>query len=107
MLIYNSERVKEVALREYGVLRDWELRAYPITVPSLFMTSAWLVMNALSIDERKVVVEENDSEFAEWLRTFGMEPILCPFGYVNSIGGSFHCATVDLVRTDAQVQKKL
>lgn len=105
LLIYNPDRTSEEALRKHDVLRDWELRAYPFPVhhradAPLFMTSAWLVLNVLSIDERRVVVEAYDTEFAEWLRTLGMEPILCPFRHVNSIGGSFHCATVDLVRND-------
>ena len=55
-------------------------------------------MNVLSLDEKRVVVEAEDEEFAEYIKTFDMEPILCPFQHVHSIGGSFHCATVDLVR---------
>lgn len=55
-------------------------------------------MNVLSLDEKKVVIEAGDEKFAEYIKSFGMEPILCPFQHVNSIGGFFHCATVDLVR---------
>jgi glycine amidinotransferase len=55
------------------------------------------MLNALSLDEKRVLVEANDTEFAAWLRTQGMEPIMVPFAHVNNIGGSFHCATVDLV----------
>jgi len=103
LLVYNPLRVTEATLRKHEILCDWELHPYPFTPalrrhPPLFMTSEWLVMNVLSISEQKVVVEEHDTEFAEWVKTFGIEPILCPFQHVNSIGGSFHCATVDLVR---------
>lgn len=64
------------------------------------MCSPWLVLNALSLDERRIFVEENDVQFADRLRTkFGMEPIPLPFQHVNSIGGSCHCASVDLVRS--------
>lgn len=64
------------------------------------MISPWIVMNVLSIDEGRVIVEEDELEFAGWLKRLGMQPVLCPFRNVNSIGGSFHCATVDLVRSD-------
>ncbi len=103
LLVYNPERVSEAALRKHEVFRDWELHAYPHVPtpredPPLYMTSAWLVMNVLSLDEKRVLVEARDKDFAEYLKKLGMEPILCPFQHVNSIGGSFHCATVDLVR---------
>jgi glycine amidinotransferase len=105
LLVYNPERVTEAALRRHAVLRDWELHAYPFVPkartegPPSYMCSPWLVLNALSLDEKRIVVEQGDVEFADWLRTrFGMEPIPVPFRHVHSLGGSFHCATVDLVR---------
>lgn len=66
--------------------------------PPLYMTSPWLCLNALVLDGRKVVVEASDLVTMEWFESLGMECIPCPFQHVNSIGGSFHCATVDLVR---------
>lgn len=103
LLIYNPERVPEAALRKHKLFQDWELHAYPHLPtprenPPRYMTSGWLLMNVLSLDERTVVVEAGDVEFAEYVKELGMEPILCPFQSVNSIGGLFHCATVDLVR---------
>lgn len=106
ILIYNPERVSESSLRRHSVFHGWELHAYPFVPqprsspsPPMYMSSPWLVLNALSLDERRIIVEEADTQFAFWVRDkFGMEPIMCPFQHVNSIGGSFHCATVDLVR---------
>jgi glycine amidinotransferase len=105
LLVYNPERVTETDLRQHQIFQDWELVAYPFAPqerqsPPLYMTSPWLVLNALSLDERRIMVEEKDTGFAQWIKeTFGMEPIFCPFQNVNSLGGSFHCATVDLVRS--------
>ncbi|OAA74308.1 lysine amidinotransferase [Akanthomyces lecanii RCEF 1005] len=107
LLVYNPERVTEEDLRRHTVFGDWQLVAYPYTPqpreknrPPMYMCSPWLVLNALSIDEKRILVEQNDTQFADWVRDeFGMEPILCPFENVNSLGGSFHCATVDLVRS--------
>jgi glycine amidinotransferase len=103
VLVYNPLRTSEVALRKHAVLNNWELHAYPFVPrkrdnPPLFMTSEWLCMNVLSISDTKVIVEKEDVEFAEWVRQFGIEPIPMPMQHVHSIGGSFHCATVDLVR---------
>ncbi|KAK5988337.1 L-arginine:L-lysine amidinotransferase [Cladobotryum mycophilum] len=108
VLLYNPNRITEEELRRHDVFagNDWELHAYPFEpkprespAPPMYMCSPWLVLNALSLDEKRIFVEENDTQFADWVREkFDMEPILCPFQHVNSIGGSFHCATVDLVR---------
>ncbi|GJN70094.1 hypothetical protein PLICBS_004146 [Purpureocillium lilacinum] len=108
ILVYNPERVTEKELRRHAIFADeqWELHPYPFMPkeresyrPPMYMCPPWLVLNALSIDEKRILVEEHDTQFANWLKeNFGMEPILCPFENVNSLGGSFHCATVDLVR---------
>lgn len=107
LLVFSPERVTEEALRRHAVFDDWELYAYPFTLnprgppsPSAYMCSPWLVLNALSLDEKRIFVDEMNTEFATWVQgKFGIEPILLPFQHVNSIGGSFHCATVDLVRS--------
>ena len=103
LLVYNPEKVTEASLRRHEVLKHWALHAYPFKPkapqdPPLFMTSPWLSLNALVLDGKHVVVEQDDTLTAGWFRCLGMVPILCPFKHVNSIGGSFHCATVDLVR---------
>lgn len=104
LLIYNPLRTTKAAIRKHKALGDWECQACPMPrarqegEPPLFMTSNWLMMNILSIDAKTAVVEESDDEFAEWLGSLGIETIKLPFKNVHSIGGSFHCATVDLVR---------
>lgn len=104
-MVYQPERISEYELRQHEVFRDWELVACPIVPkarqppsPPMYMCSPWLMLNALSLDEKRVLVEANDKEFSAWLTKIGFEPIMVPFAHVNSIGGSFHCATVDLVR---------
>ena len=116
LLVFNPERVSEEALRRHAVFAGWELRAYPFvpsgrggasggtsstsTGPPLYMTSPWTVLNVLSLDDKRVVIEAEDTEFAAFLKELGMEPIICSFRHVKSLGGSFHCATIDLVRDD-------
>ena len=103
LLVYNPKKVTEEALRAHKVLVHWDLRPYPFipeepTDPPLFMTSPWLSLNALVLDGQRIVVEATDDKTADWYEQLGMRCIRCPFKHVNSIGGSFHCATVDLVR---------
>ncbi|KAL8709017.1 MAG: hypothetical protein Q9220_006226 [cf. Caloplaca sp. 1 TL-2023] len=106
LLIYTPGRVTEEAIRRHACFRDWELHQYPFKPkarlppsPPIFMCSPWLMINILSLDEQHVFVEAAQVEFADWLKEkFGIEAILVPFQHVNSIGGSFHCATTDLVR---------
>ena len=103
LLVYNPKKVTEAALRAHEVLADWELVPYPFIPqepkePPLYMTSAWLSLNALVLGGKRIIVEARDDQTAEWYEQLGMTCIRCPFKHVNSIGGSFHCATVDLVR---------
>ena len=107
LIVYHPSRISEEELRRHETFRDWELHACPFSPqaneegdPPMFMCSPWLMLNALSLDENRIMVEASQTRFASWLeQKFGMEPIMLPFKHVNSIGGSFHCATVDLVRS--------
>ena len=103
LLVYNPFKVTEKALRAHEVLADWTLKAFPFIPegpkePPLFMTSPWLALNALVLDGRRMVVEASDERSASWFESLGMECLRCPFQHVNSIGGSFHCASIDLLR---------
>ena len=103
LMIYHPLKVTEESLRKHEVFANWDLRPYPYVPkepvdPPLYMTSPWLCLNALVLDGERVVVEASDYKTAEFYESLGMKCIPCPFKHVNSIGGSFHCATVDLVR---------
>ena len=104
LLVYNPQRVTEEALRKHEFLWTWKLVPFPFVPedhqePPLFMTSAWLSLNVLVLDGERVVVEASDDKTAAFYESLGMRCIRCPFRHVYSLGGSFHCATVDLVRT--------
>jgi glycine amidinotransferase len=80
----------------------WELLpAPPSTLPPSFPdheSCRWLSMNLLSLDEKRIIVEENEEPLIRALRDWGFEPIPCPFRANYRFGGSFHCATVDVRR---------
>lgn len=100
-LLINPERVKDVP----AVLKGWDLLPAPrSTLPAshpMRMCSPWVVMNVISLDERRVIVEASEEPLIKALRNWGFEPIPVPFRAFYSFGGSFHCATADIRRRHA------
>ena len=97
-LLVNPERVPVVPPQ----FRGWDvLEAPKPRIPDshpLYMTSKWINMNVLMLDEERVIVEREDEPMIRALRNFGLKPIPCGFLRFNTFGGSFHCATADIRR---------
>lgn len=97
-LLIHPDRVPEVP----KIFKDWEVRTAPRPVipdgHPLYITSKWINMNVLMIDEERMVVEAQDEPMRRLAESWGMTAIPCPFRFFNSFGGSFHCATVDVRR---------
>lgn len=85
-----------------ALLKSWELREAPppnVTSGSpVDISSHWLTMNVLSLDETRVFVESGQSNMIEMLKGWGFEPIPVPFQAFYPFGGGFHCATLDVRR---------
>jgi len=81
---------------------SWEIIEAPEPVmpydSALYFSSDWLTMNFLSVDEKKIIVEENETPLIELLEKHGFEPIPIPFRNFYPFGGSIHCATADIRR---------
>jgi len=97
-LLINPERVPRVP----EIFRGWSVFHAPQpSIPdchTLYMTSKWINMNVLSLDEERVVVERQDERMIRALKDWGFKPVPCDFRNFNSFGGSFHCATLDVRR---------
>ncbi len=97
-LLVHPERVRRVP----DLFRGWDvLRAPEPVIPDshpLYLTSKWINMNLLMLDEQRVVVERQDEPMITALKNWGFTPIPCDFRHFNSFGGSFHCATLDVRR---------
>jgi glycine amidinotransferase len=97
-LLINPERVPEVP----NLFRGWDVFHAPKpAIPrehTLYMTSKWINMNILSLDEKRIVVERQDEPMIAALKSWGFTPVPCNFRNFNSFGGSFHCATLDVRR---------
>jgi len=81
---------------------SWEIIEAPEpTKPfdsALYFSSDWLTMNFLSIDEKRIIVEESEGPLMDLLSKHGFEPIPIPFRNFYPFGGSVHCATADIRR---------
>jgi glycine amidinotransferase len=97
-LLLNPTRVKSVP----DVFDSWDVRWAPEpALPTdhlLYMSSAWVSMNVLMLDERRVVVEAQETALIEMFEDWGLEPVPVPFRNVMRFGGSFHCVTADIRR---------
>jgi len=88
-----------------SMFKSWDIMVAPRPVmPSglLFkfasMTSAWISLNVLMLDEQRVIVEENQKPLIRLLKAHGFKPITCKFSDYLPFGGAFHCATLDVRR---------
>jgi glycine amidinotransferase len=97
-LLVHPERVKKIP----RMFKSWQvLYAPPPCIPQnhlLYMTSRWLNLNVLMLDEKRVVVEKHEEPLIRAFKQWGLHPILCPFRNFATFGGSFHCATLDVRR---------
>lgn len=97
-LLVNPERVPKIP----PIFSGWDVLASPpSTIPDshpMFMSSRWVNMNVLMLDERRVVVERQEEPLIRALKDFGFTCIPCDFRHAMSFGGAFHCVTCDVRR---------
>ena len=84
-----------------SILKSWDILIPPEPdpikgIPS--MCSKWIGLNVLMLDEKRVLVEQNQKSLIKSFKDWGFEPIECPFINFSPFGGSFHCATLDIRR---------
>jgi glycine amidinotransferase len=100
-VLVNPERVHQVP----ELFAGWDVLVAPEpALPTdwpMYMCSRWISLNVLMLDERRVVVEANEKPLIAAFESWGFEPIPCPFRWVNTFGGGFHCATSDVRRRGA------
>lgn len=97
-LLINKKRLIKIP----EIFKGWDILEAPRPcIPDnhcLYMTSKWINMNILSLDEKRVIVEKGEENMIKALKEWGFNPIPCNFRNFNTFGGSFHCATLDIRR---------
>jgi glycine amidinotransferase len=97
-LLLNPRRVRSIP----RMFESWDVRWAPEPVLPrdhvLYLSSAWVSMNVLMLDEERVVVEAQETPLIELLEDWGLHVVPVPFRNVMRFGGCFHCVTVDVRR---------
>lgn len=99
-LLINPERIRQLP----EMFKTWEIIVAPppsVRTDPLYMSSAWISMNVLMLDERRVIVEKHEEALIGVLAGCGFVPIPCGLRAFNAFGGSVHCATLDVRRSGA------
>jgi N-dimethylarginine dimethylaminohydrolase len=60
--------------------------------------SKWVGMNMLSVDPNTVIVDAAQTQLIKDLKRANVEAIPLTLRHARTLGGSFHCVTLDLVR---------
>lgn len=83
--------------------RGWDIIKAPEPTdighyPGYCNSSPWVNVNLLSVNENLVVMEENQQETRKVLERHGIECAMLPMRHARTMGGTFHCVTLDLER---------
>ena len=62
------------------------------------LASESIGMNVLSLDDKKVIVQDIQKPLIKALQENGFEPIPCRWRHGRILGGGFHCMTLDIRR---------
>ncbi|WP_036571393.1 hypothetical protein [Nocardia sp. BMG51109] len=88
-------------MRSWDVLRyTWLDRPLEIAQDGVpLLASQSIGMNVLSLDQEHVVVQDIQEPLMRDLEKYGLTPIPCRWRHGRSLGGGFHCVTLDIRRT--------
>ena len=102
LMLLNPSRIKSVEqLPE--VLRNWDIIWAPEPVdighyPGYCNSSNWLSINLLSVNPNLVIVEEHQHNLRVELEKHKISCAMLPMRHAKTLGGCFHCVTLDLER---------
>ena len=60
--------------------------------------SKWIAMNMLVVDPHTVICDRNQTELIKTLKSYRFEVIPLELRHSRTLGGGFHCVTLDLLR---------
>jgi glycine amidinotransferase/scyllo-inosamine-4-phosphate amidinotransferase 1 len=100
LALINGARVSEDQLP--NALKDWECIFINDVVPQGFheypYASKWIALNMLMINPNLAVVDKHQDALIEILESHGIRVIRHELRHSRTLGGGFHCVTLDLVR---------
>lgn len=102
LMLLNPSRIKDVSILPKP-FRNWDYIMCPEPVdighfPGYCNASVWINMNLLSINTNLVALEENQHLLRKELEKRNIECAMLPMRHQRTLGGGFHCVTLDLIR---------
>ena len=102
LLLLNPERIKNKDVLPKPFC-DWDVVWCPEPIDIGYYScynnaSKWINMNLFSINENLVVLEEHQYTLRTELEKYGIECAMLPIRHQRTLGGGFHCVTLDLER---------
>jgi glycine amidinotransferase/scyllo-inosamine-4-phosphate amidinotransferase 1 len=100
LVVLNAHRVNEDLLPD--ALRDWDKIWVTDVVAQDFYqypwASAWIALNMLSIDPQTVIMDADQTDLRHQIEQHGITVIPHRLRHSRTLGGGFHCVTLDLWR---------
>lgn len=102
LLLANPSRVKNREMLPEPFSK-WDIIWAPEPVdighyPGICNSSKWINVNLFSVNTNLVVLEEHQEPTRKALEAHGIECAMLPLRHSRTLGGCFHCVTLDLVR---------
>jgi glycine amidinotransferase len=103
LMLLNPSRIKSIDQLPKP-LQSWDYiwAPEPIDIghyPGYCNASIWMNMNVFSINPNLIAVEENQEPLRKALEKYKIDCAMLPMRHERTLGGGFHCVTLDLVRS--------
>jgi len=100
LVMFNASRINEQNCPEY--FKTWEKIYVHDVVSQKFYhypyASKWIAINLLSVDPNTVIIDKNQTELIRTLESHKIDCIGLELRHSRTLGGGFHCVTLDLER---------
>ena len=100
LVLLNGSRVNDTNCPE--LFKTWDKIYVDDVVPQGFYkypyASKWIALNVFSVDPNTVIVDKNQIELIHKLEQRNMTVIPLELRHSRTLGGGFHCVTLDLQR---------
>jgi glycine amidinotransferase/scyllo-inosamine-4-phosphate amidinotransferase 1 len=101
LVMLNASRVTEATVPE--VFRTWsKIYVTDVVAQDFYQypyASKWIAMNMLVVDPHTVIVDKNQPELIKTLENWHFTVIPLELRHSRTLGGGFHCVTLDLLRS--------
>ena len=101
LVMLNASRVSEATVPK--CLQSWEkIWVHDVVAQGFYeypYASKWIAMNMLVVDPATVIVDRHQADLIKTLESYRFTVIPLELRHSRTLGGGFHCVTLDLLRT--------